>query len=232
VNLGSGRTERVLPGVSVADYDISRDEKEVTFTTKDRSGESQIWLAPLDHSKPASLVARAGDQVSFSPDGNLVFRSLAGETNWLVRITKDGKERERIATVPVLEKRDVSPNGEWVIVVSPGAGDNASVSILAAPVHGGAPKMICTCSSGGWSSDGRVFYVESAKSAGAQGKTLAIPVRSGKSLPDLPVDFSANAVVRSSARWIEQVSVSPGANPSYVFTKRDPQRNLFRIPLH
>ena len=180
VNLGSGKTERVLPGVSVADYDISRDEREVTFTTKDRSGESQIWLAPLDHSKPASLIARAGDQVSFSPDGNLVFRSLEGETNWLVRIKRDGKERERITTVPVLEKRDVSPEGEWVIVASPGAGDDVSVSMLAVPVHGGAPKMICKCLSAGWSSDGKVFYVESAKTGGAPGKTLAIPVRAGQ----------------------------------------------------
>ena len=105
--------------------------------------------------------------------------------------------------------------------------------MLAVPVHGGAAKMICTCASAGWSSDGRVFYVESAKSGEAPGKTLAIPVRAGKSFPDLPVDFASNAVARTSARWIEQVSVSPGATPSiYVFTKRDPQRNLFRIPIH
>jgi DNA-binding winged helix-turn-helix (wHTH) protein/Tol biopolymer transport system component len=233
VDLSSGRTEHVLPGVSVTDYDISRDEKGVTFTTKDRAGESQIWLASLDRSKPATLIARAGDQVSFTSDGNLVFRSLEGKTNWLVRIRKDGRERERVTTVPVLEKLGVSPDGKWVIVVSPGVGEGASYSMLAVPVHGGAAKMICTCSSAGWSFDGRAFYIESAKSGETLGKTLAIPVRSGKSLPDLPVDFAANAVARNSARWLEQVSVSPGANPSiYVFTKRDPQRNLFRIPVH
>ena len=33
VDLVSGKTESVLPGMSVADYDISRDEKEVVFTT-------------------------------------------------------------------------------------------------------------------------------------------------------------------------------------------------------
>ena len=232
VDLSSGRTEPVMPGVSVTDYDISRDEKVVTFTTKDRSGESQIWLAFLDHSKPASLIARAGDQVSFSPDGNLVFRSLEGETNWLVRIKKDGSERERVTTVPVLEKLGVSPDGKWVIVASPGVGEGASYGMLAVPVHGGVAKLVCTCSSAGWSYDGRVFYVESAKSGEDPGKTLAIPVLAGKSLPDLPVDFAGNAVARNSARWIEQVSVSPGANPSiYVFTKRDPQRNLFRIPV-
>ena len=52
VDLGSGRTESVLPGVSVADYDISRDEKEVAFTTAEDGGERNIWLAGLDRRTP------------------------------------------------------------------------------------------------------------------------------------------------------------------------------------
>ena len=37
----------------------------------------------------------------------------------------------------------------------------------------------------------------------------------------------------AGARVIEHGSISPGPDPSiYVFTKRDLQRNLFRIPLH
>ena len=46
-------------------YVISRDEKEVAFTTMDSGGESQIWLASLDRRTPPRLIARAGDQVSF-----------------------------------------------------------------------------------------------------------------------------------------------------------------------
>ena len=124
VDLASGKTDSVLPGVSVADYDISRDEKEVAFTTTDSGGESQIWLAPLDRRTPPRLIARAGDQVSFGADGDLVFRSLEATTNVLVRIKKDGSGRERVTTVPVLDKFGVSPDGEWVIVFSPGAGAN------------------------------------------------------------------------------------------------------------
>ncbi len=48
VDLASGKTDSVLPGVSVSDYDVSRDEKEVTFTTTETDGLSQIWLASLD----------------------------------------------------------------------------------------------------------------------------------------------------------------------------------------
>jgi hypothetical protein len=59
-----------------------------------------------------------------------------------------------------------------------------------------------------------------------------MPVPSGRSLPVLPaegVDRDAGGEVR----FIPNGSISPGADPStYVFTKTDLQRNLFRIPLH
>ena len=110
---------------------------------------------------------------------------------------------------------------------------------LAVPIHGGAPRKIC----GGacravWSSDGRFFYVTGAVSASAtsSGKTLAIPVPAGESLPDLPlsgIDPGAGGAGLPGTIVIEQGSVSPGPDPStYVFTKTDLQRNLFRIPLH
>ena len=65
VDLASGKTDSLLPGVSVRDYDISSDDKEVAFTTTDSSGEPQIWLASLDRRTPPRQIARAGDQVSF-----------------------------------------------------------------------------------------------------------------------------------------------------------------------
>lgn len=237
VDLGSGKTDSVLPGTLVRDYDISRDEKEVAYTTRESGGESRIWLTSLDRRKPPRQITRAGDQVSFGADGDLIFRSLEEKTNWLVRIKKDGSERERITTVPVLDKFGVSPDGKWVIVLSTGAGEDAIPAVLAAPIHGGAPKKICVpdCSSG-WSSDGRFFYVAAKMSANSPGKTLAIPVPPGKSLPDLPasgIDLSARGIALPATRWIEHGSISPGPDPSiYVFTKTDMQRNLFRIPLH
>ena len=240
VDLASGKTDSVLPGVSVTDYDISRDEKEVAFTTTDSGGESQIWLASLDRRTPPRQIARAGDQVSFGADGELVFRSLEEKTNVLVRIKKDGSGRERMTTAPVLDKFGVSPDGEWVIVFSPGAGVDAVSATLAVPIHGGAPRKICCAVPpclAGWSSDGKFFYVALDRGfRDLPGKTLAIPVPAGKSLPDLPasgIDLAVERVKLPGARVIEQGSLSPGPDPStYVFTKTDLQRNLFRIPLH
>ena len=197
----------------------------------------------LDRRTPPLQIARAGDQVSFAADGHLVFRSLEEQTNALVRIKKDGSEREQITTPPVLDKSGVSPDGEWVLIGSPGAGVDAVTATFAVPIHdGGRPKKICAPScQAGWSSDGKFFYVSmdlsaAASSPGTPGKTLAIPVPAGTSLPDLPasgIDRTAGVVTLPGARLIESVSLSTGPDPStYVFTKTELQRNLFRIPLH
>jgi len=237
VDLASGNSETVLSGQSVTNYVISRDEKDVAFTTTDAMGESQIWLAPLDRRTPPRLIARAGDQVSFGAAGELIFRSLA-ESNALIRIKTDGTGRERIPTVSVLEKGDVSPDGDWVVIRAPGSGKDAALATLAVPIHGGVPKIICYVCSATWSTDGKFFYVGSDRSAfaTAAGRTLAIPVPIGQSLPDLPaagIKVADGAVGLPGAVTIENGSIVPGPNPStYLFTRTDSQRNLFRIPLH
>ena len=110
---------------------------------------------------------RAGDQVSFGADGDLVFRSLEGKTNLLVRIKKDGSGRERITTVPILDKFGVSPDGEWVTALS----RTWRVRLcLQCPSTVALPRKSVSTLRGGWSSDGRFFYVESIGVRGLSGK--------------------------------------------------------------
>jgi hypothetical protein len=171
--------------------------------------------------------------VSFGADGDLVFRSLDEKMDVLVRIRKDGSGREPLATVPVLEKGGISPDGEWVTAVN-------ARGLFAVSLHDGATRIVCPAPSRAvWSSDGRFFYVaiDPNTSAASPGKTLAIPVPAGKSLPDLPpsgIDVSTGGgIYPPGTRVIEHGSLWPGPDPSnYVFTKTDAQRNLFRIPLH
>ena len=231
VDLASGKSDRVLTGVSATGYDISLDEKEVVFTTTDSQGVSHIWLASLDRRTPPREIARSGDQVSFGADGDIVFRSREEKVNVLARIKKDGSGRERITAAPIVDKYGVSPDGKWAVVVSPES-DKAEYSTFVVPISGGAPQKICTAVCVAfWSSDGRFFYDQPSSS----GKTLAISVPAGKSLPDLPSFGRSDAVegVVPRATVLEHRSVSPGPDPStYVFTRTDSQRNLFRIPLH
>jgi hypothetical protein len=188
-------------------------------------------LAPLDRRTPPREIARSGDQVSFGADGDIVFRSREEKTNVLARIKKDGSGRERITAAPIVDKYGVSPDGKWAVVASPES-DKAGSSRFAVPISGGAPQKICF---GGclalWSSDGRFFYYQPFS---GKTQTLAIPVPAGKSLPDLPSSgISAAEGVVPGAMILEHTLVSPGPDPStYVFTRTDNQRNLFRIPLH
>jgi hypothetical protein len=177
--------------------------------------------------------------VSFGADGDLVFRALEGTRNSLIRIKKDGSGRERISTPPILQKSGISPDGEWAIVFALGLGEGAVPATLAVPMHGGAARKICAeiCRAV-WSSDGKHFYVASNRNASptSLAKTLVIPVPAGKSLPNFPaagIDLNVDGGELPGVRIIERSPLSPGPDPStYVFTRTDAQRNLFRIPLH
>ena len=239
LNIASGNTETVLPGISIADYDISPDEKEVAYSTTALNDSPKVWLASLDRRTPPRQIA-VGDQVSFGTDGELVFRSLEGASTFPVRIKKDGSGREPVTTVPILEKMGVSPDGKWVAVFSAGSTANSLVGgILAVPLHGGAPKKLCSgdCRAV-WSLDGRFLYLDRTAMASVPfaGKTVAIPIPAGQSLPDLPaggIDANTGEIRLPGVRVIERGPILPGSDPStYVFVKTDLQRNLFRIPLH
>jgi hypothetical protein len=234
VELSSGKTEQLLPGSSVDDYAISPDEREVTYTTRS-GGEPQIWLASVDRSSPPRLVIRGGDQVSFGANGELVYRGLEEKQNFLYRIKKDGSGRERISNANILQKTAVSPGGDWVVAGLSVPGEPAGFAAVS--VRSGELVKICSyeCPSW-WSPDGKIFYITTERVASTAGRTLAIPLAPGKVLPELPTAGIASRADRLEIPGIRQIGsgdVSAGNDPSvYVYTKRDFQGNLFRIPLH
>jgi Tol biopolymer transport system component len=236
IDLRTGKTNAVLPGMSVTDYDISRDEKEVVFTAREVGKESRIWLAPLDgRSSPRPLVE--GDQVSFGTEGDLFFRARESNMNSLVRINKDGTGRQRLLSESIVYKYGVSPDGRWVIVFTPATGDHAEAVTLAVPVGGGVPRKVCSPSCPTtWSFDGRLLYVSRGNTVTSPARTLAIPIPAGQMLPDLPpsgIGSIAGGLKLPGAVLIEHDSVSPGPDSSsYLFTRMDLQRNLYRIPLN
>ena len=233
VDLASGKTDSVLPGISVSDYDVSRDETEVAFTTTEAGGPSQIWLASLDRRAPPRLIAQGGDQVSFGADGDLIFRSLDETTNRLARIKKDGTGREPVTTTPILDKGAVSPDGEWVVDSLPASGEGGSRErgIYAIPVRGGAPSGSAQIAvqAGLPTDDSSMWH---PPEVALHRKTLAIPLPAGRSLPDLPasgIDAAGGFGAEGSRVFGRSLRPSPSV---YVFTKTDMQRNLFRVPLH
>jgi Tol biopolymer transport system component len=234
VNIASGKADPLFPGVVVRDFDIARDDLEVLYTTLE-NGEPQIWIAPLDRRSSPRLVTRSGDHGSFGANGEVVFRQLDERVNYLARVNKDGSGRQRISSIAVIDKQGVSPDGEWVVAATAEEGKDASRQVLAIPVHGGVAQTICQerCIAR-WSDDGRMFYLDIATGA-MRGKTVAIPVPAGRTLPVVP-----DAVVKQSDEWATaagarvlegSTSALPGV-ARFVFVKTNVQRNLFRIPIH
>jgi serine/threonine protein kinase len=232
LELSSGRTDRLLPDRSVTQYVVSRDEREVAFTTTS-SGAREVWLAALDRSVPPHRVVERADEVSFGADNDLIFRSLEDKTNALVRIGKDGSGRRRVLETPILNKFGVSPNGTWTAVLAPGQGDTSRFVTLAVPLGGGAPVPICNGCAVQWSPDGRRLYV------GAEGasspSSFVVPLDATQAPPKTLMTILAAADKGdrpAGTELIERLQIAPGPNPSvYAFTRRDVQRNLFRIPL-
>jgi Tol biopolymer transport system component len=236
-DLASGATSAPLPGIPIVNYDVSRDGREIAYTTRS-GGESQIWLASIDHHAPPRLVVHAGDAVSFGENDELIFRSLESKANFLYRIKKDGNGRARISDTAILEKLSVSPDGEWVLVFVAGMGNNTMPNIVAVSLRNGEVRQFCQpdCNPvhiGGWSRDGKYFFfrADPRTSTSSPGATVAIPLAPGNPLP--AISNSSDVEQMPNARTIRRGIVAPGSTPDvYAFLKTDLQGNLYRVPLH
>jgi Tol biopolymer transport system component len=236
IDLETGRNDRPVPDVSVRDFDISRDEREVAYTTKTGDGKSEIWLAPLDHSQPAHRITSDGDNVSFGAGDELIFRGFDKTQNFLMRVRKDGTGHERVSDAPILEKVAVSPDGTWALGGTSDAAGSGLPGLVAIPLRGGQMRLICRAyCTGAWSPDGRFLYVDT-QSVSDPGRTLAFPIASGESMPELPAGVFADqekAAEIPGVKLIRRTSIAPSLSPeTFVFVRSDFVGNLFQIPLH
>jgi Tol biopolymer transport system component/predicted Ser/Thr protein kinase len=232
-DLLSGKSDPVLTGQRIVDYDVSRDEARVAFTVQ-MGGESQIFVAAADRSSPPRLVVRGGDQVSFGA-GQLFFRQLGGKADYLARVQEDGSGLARILEAKTTEVDGVSPDGEWAT-----AADLESMpGEYLVGVRSHAQRKICAgvCFLK-WSADGKYLYVSPISRFSASESTLPtyiIPIPHGVELLDLPasgIDLESKEQP-AGIQSIPRGNMSPGADPqTYAFTTAAFQGNLFRIPLH
>jgi eukaryotic-like serine/threonine-protein kinase len=240
IDLASGNSDNVLPGWTMAFYEVSPDATEVAFASRQRTKELSIWLASLDRRSPPREVIRGGDQASFGPNGTLIFREITRDANYLSRVNRDGSGRQRLMSTPIVNKSVVSPDGEWVIVNWAGTGQDVArgprrVETVAIPLRGGAPRRICAYNclpAFAWSSDRRFVHIGGGDPTVT--RTAVIPLPPGQSLPPFPPSgiTPAEAFQWPGGRVIEQLAAVPGPDAStYLFQKTELRRNLFRIQL-
>ena len=232
MDLATQKSDRLLPDFSVVDYAVSRDENEVAFTTIAADRSLEIWVATLDRRTAPRRVVQGGDHVEFGANRDLVFRSIEGHLNFMTRIGPDGQNRVRLSTVNAINFMGMSPDGQWVSFA--GRFGNERIGVLAVPVYGGEPKVLCPydCRPN-WAPDGSSLYV----SIGVQPSrpVFVVPLQPGHAFPPFPSnDEEALVAWRKlpGARTIERPRSIPGLDEStYVVTKIEERRNLFRVPV-
>ncbi|MFL6465144.1 MAG: hypothetical protein ACJ73N_12135, partial [Bryobacteraceae bacterium] len=236
-DLQSGKSEPVLRGVAIVEYDLSSDGRELLFSTQPSGKSSQLWLAALDRSSPPKLIASTGESwPRFGPEDQVLFQLSQGKANYLFRMKKDGSNRLRVVPYPVGNIEGASPDGRWAVVgiTSRNCGGG---SLVALPIDGGTARCICQepCTIE-WAPDGRFLYVGvEPRSRISPGKTVAIPARPGEMLPNLPasgIRGLGDAAALPGVRLIDGWEISPGPDPSvFAFLKTTMHRNLYRIPV-
>jgi DNA-binding winged helix-turn-helix (wHTH) protein/Tol biopolymer transport system component len=236
--LDSGRSEAVLPGIAMTAFDLSPDGKQIVYTTAASDGTTQLWVTPVDRSSPAAKVGVSGARSPhFGGRGQILFQSAEGNANYLEQIDADGSHREKVFAYPILELQGVSPSRRWVMAAVPKTGEKNLPSVMAIPVDGGAPVRICAdyCDPR-WSTDGRFLFVPvEYPSRTSPGRSLAIAVGAGESLPAFPeggIAPLAEPSVIAGAESVGRGEIVPGKDPAhYAWVNTTVHRNLYRISL-
>jgi hypothetical protein len=197
-----------------------------------------LWLTPEDRSLPATKVGISGARAPhFGRRGQILFLATEGNANYLERVNLDGSHRSKVSPYPILDFESISPGRRWVTAVIPRIPEKNLPAIVAIPLDGGALQRICAsdCATS-WSTDGKFLFVSVVYSSRTgMGRSLAIPVGPGESLPALPAEGIAPLTEPSVVPGSELVArggLVPGKDPEhYAWVNTTVHRNLYRISL-
>jgi serine/threonine protein kinase/Tol biopolymer transport system component len=235
-DLTAGNTESLLPGYFMENYSVSKDGKEVAFAANDPSGHSSLWVAPTNrrsspvHISPATAI---DDSPFFLPDGDIVFRAIEGDSNFLYRMKADGTGRRKMSSRSVMDAFALSPDGRWFVAASTNPDPEHTAQVTAFALDGStSEKKLCVgyCSLT-WDTSGKFVYV--SFSLMHQG-SYPLPVLPDTGLPKLPptgITRAEDLKAATTAAMIPQVVESAVSPSVYAYTRQNTRRNLYRIPL-
>jgi eukaryotic-like serine/threonine-protein kinase len=237
-DVDSGKTDPLLPGTAIGDYDVSPDGTEVVFSTQPEGKPTEVWLAPIDGTAPPRrLAAHDANAPRFGPDGEILFRYTEHNVNYVGRINRDGSSRSKVADFPIGTFQSASPDRRWLIAITPSFERQQSGVSMAVGTRRGDRRAVCSfvCPSA-WSPDGEYLYLTMEhRSRTSAGQAVALPVRPETGLPDLPeggIRSMADALAIAGSQRLAQDEIVPGLDPStYAFIKTTTHRNLFRVRL-
>ena len=240
-DLASGDSKPVLSGYLLRGcgageqhFALSQDGTQIAFSMLDNTRHSKVWIAPTDRNASAQVIEsnESEDCPFFLPNGDLIFRAVEGEQNFLYRMKPDGTKRRRISDVAILDPYGVSHDGRWVLAVTGGPDRDHPYSVDAFPIDGGKTVPLCLglCPAT-WDRDGKALYLSFPTGGGTN--TYALPLqRTG--LPKLPPGgiSSPQELNRMKVPILAPGVIESGGTPSqYAYTRSTVRRNLYRIPV-
>lgn len=243
VDLKSGQSEAVLPGFSVTGYSVAPDGNRVAISTRDAQGRKRIWIGGLDRRSPPQQLSSEmnEDEPLFGPHGELLFRAEQGNVSYVYSLQTDGNSK-KIISHPVFELTGMSPDGKWLIALSPINAKDSQVGELAYPVSGGAPVILTRgndVSTAGWTGDGKCFYIilsgrhqHAQRTASQEDETVIVPVSPTRMLPNVP---TGGVKQKSDLTGLRGLKVLPGwlhpgpDSTTYARRVHAVERNIFRV---
>ncbi len=233
----SGKSEAVFPGTSMLSYDASPDGKQVVYSASAPGGKSELWLAPIDRSRAAKRIGHSGEMSPhFGPQGQILFLRTEGNFNYLERMNPDGPGGSKVAPYSIGDFQGVSPGRRWVMAVAV-LPDGNGAAVTAIPVGGGPPRIMCASNCvPTWSPSGKWLFIPvEAPTRTSPGRSLAIPVGPGETLPPFPpggIPPQADASIIPGAQSVGRADLVPGADPvHFAYVNTTWHRNLYRITL-
>lgn len=234
-DIASGTTDRALPGYTMHDFDVCANGKELAFSKADENGHSKLWVLPLNRrSSPRQVSSTTiDDSVHCLPDGDLLFRAIEGESNFLERMHADGSGRQKVSPSHIFDFINVSPNGKWALVQAGGGGEENPAAVTAFPVEGGDPVRLClNLCIPGWDVQGESMYMQFF--VATDQNTYVLRLRQAGGLPELPTKVALDGEI---LKQMKPVAVIPHLVDSavstsiYAYTVNSTRRNLYRVPL-
>ena len=172
--------------------------------------------------------------------------AVAVDSDFVYRMKEDGSGKQRIVPDPVIYLISGSPDRKWVVVWRATNDPINTQEVVAYPIAGGEPRLICKgCNATGpanlgaptvsWSPDQKYFYLNSSISMMSGYKTYRIPLACGAAFPPLPSGgFQSERDLLSlpGASVAGYSGIFSGSDPAVnAFNQTTTHRNLYRIQL-
>ena len=237
MDVASGQSERLLPGIDLTRYAISPDTKRVVFAAVANDGKSRLWVGSLEQRfAPREMPIPDQSSPLYAPNGLIYARASEGKANYAYRMKEDGTNRQRVVENPVVDLVSISPDGQWIVGGMTSSSEDHHVQIVAISTAGRTIRPICDACVAGWSADAKNFVLTIARLAFRnREKAYLIPLPSGQGLPPIPpAGFNSERDLAkfSGVRIIDRGAVVVGTSPTtYAFLQATVHRNLFQIPL-